>query len=261
MAIQKIKFKLFQSSTFRKEVKKLVSLIQWFLKIAKKTFNNIYLIVETKRKDKKDGIKQLKSYVDPSPAKGGVWFNGTEIVYVRAIRKPLSYTPELVEWRNIPPKRSDLADSLLNPDEGTSIQREKIKFGTFDVLLTNPPFGSKISITSKSLLEQYELGFKWKRDKKTGKWERTDKVLEKQVPQILFIERCLQLLKPGGRMAIKINDLNITPYYLIYLLINPMVQRQIDDKVFIETTLPNISDRWKRITVTYSQRQKKSDQR
>ena len=94
------------------------------------------------------------------------------------------------------------ADSLLNPDEWTPILREKIKFGTFDVLLTNPPFGSKIPITSKSLLEQYELGFKWKLDKKTGKWERTDKVLDKQVPQILFIERCLQLLKPGRRMAI-----------------------------------------------------------
>lgn len=417
-------------------------------KDSRKTFDNIYLIVETKRKDKKDGVKQLKSYIDPSPAEGGVWFNGTEIVYVRAIRKPPSYTPELVEWRNIPkkgqtweeigkyktgdelipaqnlksifkviyyhlytnsnlpraerlggemtrlifckiydemhnykdlkfkagaeesdekvaerikglfekvkksPEGSDVfeadeklllddksiayvvnqlqnysllrtdkdavgdafevfigpalrgekgqfftprnvvrlcveildpkpdekiidpacgsggflivaleniwkkieqkykhlpkekigsiktevasknfygidkefdlakvskaymaivgdgrggifcADSLLNPDEWTPIQREKIKFGTFDVLLTNPPFGSKIPITSKSLLEQYELGFKWKLDKKTGKWERTDKVLDKQVPQILFIERCLQLLKPGGRMAI-----------------------------------------------------------
>ncbi len=415
-------------------------------KDSKKTFDNIFLIVETKRKDKKDGLKQLKSYIDPTPAEGGVWFNGNEIAYVRAIRKPPSYTPELVEWRNIPKKgqtweeigkyktgdelipaqnlksifkviyyhlytNSNLpraerlggemirlifckiydemhnykdlefkagaeepdervaerikklfdkvkdeykdvfeedekllldaksiayvasqlqnysllktdkdavgdafevfigpalrgekgqfftprnvvrlcveildpkpaekiidpacgsggflivalehvwkkieekykhlpkekigslkteiasknfygidkefdlakvskaymaivgdgrggifcADSLVNPDEWAPIQREKIKFGSFDVLLTNPPFGSKIPITSKSLLEQYELGFKWKLDKKTGKWERTDKVLDKQVPQILFIERCLQLLKPGGRLAI-----------------------------------------------------------
>lgn len=70
----------------------------------RKTFDNIYLIVETKRKDKKDGEKQLKSYIDPTPAEGGVWFNGTEIAYYRAIRKPPSYTPELVEWRNIPKK-------------------------------------------------------------------------------------------------------------------------------------------------------------
>jgi type I restriction enzyme M protein len=412
----------------------------------RKTFDNIYLIVETKRKDKKDGIKQLKSYIDPTPAEGGVWFNGNEIVYFRAIRKPPSYTPQLVEWRNIPKKGqswedigkhksgndlipaqnlksifkviyyhlytnsnlpraerlggemirlifckiydeihnyNDLkfkagaeesdeqvserikkifekvkteyqdvfeedekllldnrsiayvvnqlqnysliktdkdaigdafevfigpalrgekgqfftprnvvrlcvemldpkpgervidpacgsggflivalehvwkkieeeyahlpkekigslkteiasknfygidkefdlakvtkaymaivgdgkgsifcADSLEDHNEWTPVQREKIKFGSFDVILTNPPFGSKIPITSKSLLEKYELGFRWKMDKKTGKWERTDKVLNKQVPQILFIERCLQLLKPGGRMAI-----------------------------------------------------------
>jgi len=414
----------------------------------KKTFDNIYLIIETKRKDKKDGIKQLKSYIDPTPAEGGIWFNGTDMVYVRAIRKPPSYTPELVEWRDIPkkgqswgeigkyktgdelipaqnlksifkiiyyhlytnsnlpraerlgaemirlifckifdeihnyedlqfkagaeepdekvsgrikrvfeevkksPEGSDVfeedekilldeksiayvvsqlqnysllrtdkdavgdafevfigpalrgekgqfftprnvvrlcveildpkpdekvidpacgsggflivtlehvwkkieekykhlpkekigslkvevasknfygidkefdlakvskaymsivgdgrggifcADSLFNPSEWTPIQREKIKLGSFDVLLTNPPFGSKIPITSQSLLEQYELGFKWKSDKKTNEWERTDKILDKQVPQILFIERCLQLLKPGGRMAI-----------------------------------------------------------
>jgi type I restriction enzyme M protein len=49
------------------------------------------------------------------------------------------------------------------------------------------------------------------------------------------------------RVVKKENDLNITPYYLIYLLTNPIVQRQIDDKVLIETTLPNISDRWKEL--------------
>jgi len=413
----------------------------------KKTFDNIYLIVETKRKDKKDGIKQLQSYIGPTPAEGGVWFNGSEISYLRVIRKPPAYTPELIEWRNIPkngqsweeigkyktgneliparnlksifkiiyyhlytnsnlpraerlggemirlifckiydeihnfkdlkfkagaeelddrvairikglfekvkneffkdvfeeeekllldnksiayvanqlqnysllktdkdavgdafevfigpalrgergqfftprnvvrlcvemldPKSNEkvidpacgsggflivalehvwknieekykhlpegkigslktemasknfhgidkefdlakvskaymaivgdgrggifCADSLLTTEEWSPIQREKIKLGSFDVLLTNPPFGSKIPITSKSLLEQYELGFKWKFDKKIGKWERTDEVLDKQVPQILFIERCLQLLKTYGRMAI-----------------------------------------------------------
>jgi len=71
-------------------------------KDSKKTFDNIYLIIETKRKDRKDGIKQLESYINPTPAEGGVWFNGTDIAYFRAIRKPPSYTPEFVEWRNIP---------------------------------------------------------------------------------------------------------------------------------------------------------------
>lgn len=415
-------------------------------KDSKKTFDNIYLIVETKRRDKKDGIKQLKSYIDPTPAEGGVWFNGTDIAYFRAIRKPPSYAPEFVEWRNIPkkgqsweeigkyktgdelipaqnlksifkvvyyhlytnsnlpraerlggemtrlifckiydelhnyrdlkfkagaeetdeeiakrvkilfekvqreypdvfeenerlllddksiayvtsqlqnygllktdkdavgdafevfigptlrgekgqfftprnivrmcvemldPKPSEkvidpacgsggflivalehvwkkvereyehlskerlgsiktevasknfygldkefdlakvskaymaivgdgrggifCADSLESFSEWPAIQREKIRPGSLDVLLTNPPFGSKIPITSKSLLAQYELGFKWKQDRKTGSWQRTDNVIDKQVPQVLFIEACLRFLKPGGRMAI-----------------------------------------------------------
>lgn len=412
----------------------------------KKTFDNILLIVETKSKNKKDGQKQLQSYINPTPAEGGVWFNGTEIAYFRAIRKPPSYTPDLIKARNIPKKGQsweeigkhktgdelipsqnlkslfkivyyhlytngnlpraerlsgemtrllfckiydeihhysdlkfkaseeepdnkvadriralfdkvkwgykdvfdqderlllddksisyvvgqlqnysllatekdavgdafevfigpalrgekgqfftprnlvrlcveilnpkpnemiidpacgsggflivalehvwkeidkqykhlprekigsmkaevagknffgidkefDLAkvskaymaivgdgrggifceDSLINPEEWSSIMKEKVKLGSFDVLLTNPPFGSKIPITDKSLLGQYDLGFKWKHNKGTGDWQRTDQVLDKQVPQILFIERCLQLLKPGGRMAI-----------------------------------------------------------
>jgi Type I restriction-modification system methyltransferase subunit len=48
------------------------------------------------------------------------------------------------------------------------------------------------------------LGHKWNKTKQ-GKWERTN-VISNQVPQILFIERCLQLLKPNGRMAIVLPD-------------------------------------------------------
>lgn len=59
------------------------------------------------------------------------------------------------------------------------------------------------------------------------------------------------------RVIKKENDLNITPYYLIYLLINPMVQRQIDNKVLIETTLPNISDRWKELLLPIHKDEKK----
>ena len=36
-------------------------------------------------------------------------------------------------------------------------------------------------------------------------WEITNTV-SKQAPQVLFVERCLQLLKPGGRMAIVLPD-------------------------------------------------------
>ena len=60
---------------------------------------------------------------------------------------------------------------------------------TFDILMANPPFAGDIK--ESRLLHQYELGFKpnGKAQSKVGR-------------DILFIERNLDFLKPGGRMAI-----------------------------------------------------------
>ena len=80
----------------------------------------------------------------------------------------------------------------------------------FDLILTNPPFGSKGKVTDKRILGQYDLAYKWKRNKKTKLWDRTKKLQSGQVPDILFIERCLKSLKVGGRLAIVLpnSDLN-----------------------------------------------------
>lgn len=96
-------------------------------------------------------------------------------------------------------------DSLDNPENWTSKTREKIDLGKFSVLLTNPPFGSKIPVRGEDKLKQFELSHKWKFNKKTGEWEKR-KLKDKEAPQILFIERCLQLLKESGRMAIVLPD-------------------------------------------------------
>lgn len=71
----------------------------------------------------------------------------------------------------------------------------------FRVLMTNPPFGSKGKVTDKRILQNFELGYKWKKEK-DGRWIKTNKILDGQIPEILFIERSLQLLGEGGRMAI-----------------------------------------------------------
>jgi type I restriction enzyme M protein len=108
-------------------------------------------------------------------------------------------------------------NSLLPPSEWNSKTRQKIELGKFDVLITNPPFGAKIPVRGERILSQYDLGFKWKFDKEKKEWERTNKLRDKQPPQILFIERCLQLLKPGGRMGIVLPDGilgNITDGYI-----------------------------------------------
>jgi type I restriction enzyme M protein len=54
----------------------------------------------------------------------------------------------------------------------------------FDVILTNPPFAGEVR--EKHLLESYTFG------KGQGRVER----------DVLFLERCVQLLRPRGRMAI-----------------------------------------------------------
>ena len=97
-------------------------------------------------------------------------------------------------------------NSLVSPEEWNQKTRQKIELGKFDVLITNPPFGAKIPIRGERILKQYELGFKWKFNNETKQWEKTNKLQDKQPPQILFIERCLQLLKSGGRMGIVLPD-------------------------------------------------------
>jgi len=96
------------------------------------------------------------------------------------------------------------ADSL-DPTSWDSEMQEKIKNGSFDVVLTNPPFGARISVEDEKVLKLYKLGYKWKKTKQYNGWEITNTV-SKQAPQVLFVERCLQLLKPGGRMAIVLPD-------------------------------------------------------
>jgi len=92
-------------------------------------------------------------------------------------------------------------DSLEAPTNWQEKTRLKIDMGKFSVLLTNPPFGSKIPVRGEEKLKQYQFGYKWKLDKASGRWVKTEKLKEQEEPQVLFIERCLDLLKDGGRMA------------------------------------------------------------
>ena len=75
----------------------------------------------------------------------------------------------------------------------------------FDVVLTNPPFGSKGKVEDQKILKFYQLARKWNKSQ-NGDWEVTRNVLLGQSPEILFIEKCLKLLRPGGRMAIVLPD-------------------------------------------------------
>tara|TARA_Y100000385_G_scaffold38880_1_gene36190 strand:+ start:13837 stop:14691 length:855 start_codon:yes stop_codon:yes gene_type:complete len=96
-------------------------------------------------------------------------------------------------------------NSLDVPSNWSTKTREKIQLGSFSMVVTNPPFGKKINVEGEKLLSQYDIGFKWKKNKKEGTWEK-GKLKDKEAPQYLFIERCIHLLKPGGKMGIVLPD-------------------------------------------------------
>ena len=95
-------------------------------------------------------------------------------------------------------------DSLDLPMKWGVDTKTMIRLGAFDVVMTNPPFGSKIPVKGQSKLAQYDLGHEWKQHA-DGSWNK-GKVRESQPPQIVFIDRCLDLLKEGGRLGIVLPD-------------------------------------------------------
>lgn len=81
--------------------------------------------------------------------------------------------------------RTHLKSLLARQDEEN---RRTYRYLYFDLLMTNPPFAGEI--TDSGLLRQYEFA------KKNGKLK------QKVERHLLFIERSLDALRPGGRMAI-----------------------------------------------------------
>jgi len=85
-------------------------------------------------------------------------------------------------------------DALLSFDNYPDIKalggEENVDPQVFDIVLTNPPFGSLMGGEIGNILGRFELG--------KGK---------KSLPlEIMGLERCLQFLKPGGRLAIVLQD-------------------------------------------------------
>lgn len=93
-------------------------------------------------------------------------------------------------------------NSLDNFSKWKSKTKDLIQMNSFDVVITNPPFGKKLKIDDTSILKKFDLGHKWKFHKKTNIFEKTNKIHNAQAPQNLFIERCLDLLKDGGRFGV-----------------------------------------------------------
>lgn len=121
-------------------------------------------------------------------------------------------------------------NSLLKPSEWQSATGQSIHLGSFDVLLANPPFGKDIRVKERDVLEQYDLAHVWKRD--GDDVAKTSKLEAEKTIQILFVERCLALLKDGGRMGLILPETYFhapkMKYVFNYMVRNNNVQWVID---------------------------------
>ena len=90
------------------------------------------------------------------------------------------------------------------------------EYGSFDFIITNPPFGSMVKQTESAYLHQYKLGLKEKG------WLSTDKNKaptnrDSQSTEVLFIEQDFKFLTDGGFLAIVIPDGILTNSSLQYV--------------------------------------------
>lgn len=98
----------------------------------------------------------------------------------------------------------------------------------YDFVLTNPPFGSQGRISDKSILSKYTLG-----------QDENGKTYSSQVPDILFVEKVVSILKNGGRAAVVLPDGNFenpsSQYFREYLFRNTQIDAIISlpDGTFI----------------------------
>jgi len=100
--------------------------------------------------------------------------------------------------------------------------------GEYDVVLTNPPFGARIVSALPVIAAKYELARKWKFDRVSGHWYATQDMASRVPPQVLFLEKCVRLLRPGGRCGMVVPEslLSSSQYRYVadYLIRNTSVK-------------------------------------
>jgi len=168
--------------------------------------------------------------LDPACGSGGFLLNAMDFVKETA-EKSYDEKEALTVWHNFAQRSlygSDIADkiarvckmNMIIHDDGhtniistdslsdfSEINRihKGFKKNHFDIILTNPPFGAIVKDTEKNYLDKYELGAKITKRKN-------------QKTEILFIERCIDFVKPKtGRIGIVLPDGILTNSSLQYV--------------------------------------------
>ena len=108
------------------------------------------------------------------------------------------------------PGRVFRIDARTFPDgdlDGIEAARPAMPLGSMDMVLLNPWFSTQDTVSDTSILERYDLGNNWERDEEGG-FRNTGNLSTGGVPpEVLFLERALQWVKPGtGRIGILLPD-------------------------------------------------------
>ena len=108
------------------------------------------------------------------------------------------------------PGRIFRLDARTFPDgdlDGLEAGRTAMPLESMDVVLLNPWFSTQDTVSDESILQRYDLGNVWERDEDGG-YRNTGNLNTGGVPpEVLFLERALQWVKPGtGRIGILLPD-------------------------------------------------------
>ncbi len=92
--------------------------------------------------------------------------------------------------------------------DGVEAARTAIPLESMDMVLLNPWFSTKDTVTDESILSSYELGKVWNKEEGGTGYVNSGDINSTGVPpEILFIERALKWVRPGtGRVAILLPD-------------------------------------------------------
>ncbi len=131
-------------------------------------------------------------------------------------------------------------DGLRNPFDWPKEVSQKIQLGSMDFVMANPPFGAKIKIDKRETLEHYDLAHGWRKTA-DGKWHQESNLKNSLEPEVLFVERCIKLLKPGtGKCGIVLPDSILSnpgyAYVRYWILQNCQILASVD--LPVETFLP-----------------------
>ncbi len=188
--------------------------------------------------------KPHEKIIDPACGTGGFLFSSLSYIkrnhkqkniaeYIKnnifgiEINKKISQIAKikfLIEANANPNIICDNSLKALSDINFSSIEKNKLS-GFYDIVLTNPPFGVQGKIAQSKLLTIYDLGYKW--SKYEDGYVKSNKVLKGQVPDVLFIEQCLNLLKPGGKLGIVLPNGHFENSSMEYL------RKYIKDKAFL----------------------------